>query len=295
MALGSIPPWLEVHPSDFVRAASEGAQAGLAVARLNQAADESAKRAAEHGKEFEEAQSLRKWEQQQQMQMHADQIRAALQKSKDDLAARTMYQRSMMDARSKSEAETMRHNLATEGKTSSAPEELTTTTKDGKTFQQRGGKWYHIPDLRAPTDTMSFKVPAVEAKPAVPAQPAIPKSKVLGILIPFTGRDAVPGSPAVAGHPDYTRIKHVPIGFDPMNPTAGGTAPPVTPAAMTPGPTMPTVLSKDQWDALPPGTQYLNKEGRKFKKPDAPEATPPVSDPIPEPDAPPVDDNEEER
>src|SRR5450631_2168025 len=111
MALGTLPPWLDVRPEQFVRAASEGAQAGLAVARLNQAADEAATRAAEHGKEFEEAQALRKWEQQQQMQMHAEQMRSALQKSKDDLAARTMYQRSMMEARSKSEAETMRHNL----------------------------------------------------------------------------------------------------------------------------------------------------------------------------------------
>jgi hypothetical protein len=105
MALSGLPPWLDVHPSDFVRAASEGAQAGLAVARLNQAADEAATRAAEHGKEFEEAQALRKWEQQQQMQMHAERMREDFQKSKDDLAARTMYQRSMMEARTQAETD----------------------------------------------------------------------------------------------------------------------------------------------------------------------------------------------
>jgi hypothetical protein len=103
MALSGLPPWLQISPEQFVRAASEGAQAGLAVARLNREADEAAQRAGQQGREFEEAQALRQWEQQQQMQMHAQQMQAAQKKSEDELAARTMYQRSMMEARVQAE------------------------------------------------------------------------------------------------------------------------------------------------------------------------------------------------
>jgi len=44
MAIGQIPPWLDVNPSQFVRAGQEGAEAGLGVARLRQSAQSDAAR-----------------------------------------------------------------------------------------------------------------------------------------------------------------------------------------------------------------------------------------------------------
>jgi len=40
MALGSLPPWLDVTPSSFVQAGQEGANAGIASAHLQQSADQ---------------------------------------------------------------------------------------------------------------------------------------------------------------------------------------------------------------------------------------------------------------
>ena len=91
------------------------------------------------------------------------------------------------------------------------PEELTTTTKDGKTYQLRGGKWYHIPDLKSPTDTLTETIPASEGSPGSPALLDRPKKTILGIPIPFTGQEAAPAVPAVPAHGEMRRTRHIPV------------------------------------------------------------------------------------
>lgn len=72
MALGSIPPWLNVSPSDFVRAAQMGAETGLAVARTRQAADQFAREMEFKQWEAQQAQELRR----EEMQRRAEQQKA---------------------------------------------------------------------------------------------------------------------------------------------------------------------------------------------------------------------------
>lgn len=52
MALGTIPPWLDVSPALFQRAVESGAQAGLGLARLRDASRESALARAQRDAEF---------------------------------------------------------------------------------------------------------------------------------------------------------------------------------------------------------------------------------------------------
>lgn len=77
MALGSLPPWLNVSPSDYLRAAQSGAAMGHAIAES----------------------SLRAWEQQQRMQMAQAQQQTAKQQFQQEMGLRqaqlaaTMQQR----------------------------------------------------------------------------------------------------------------------------------------------------------------------------------------------------------
>lgn len=283
MALSGLPPWLDVHPSDFVRAASEGAQAGLAVARLNQAADEAAQRAAEHGKEFEEAQALRKWEQQQQMQMHAEQMRAAFQKSKDDLEARTMYQRSMIDARKQAEKDRMdtaNQNLdfrrqtqgwhqsrfdlekqkfdaqiSREGKKLSGEDSANVKVLEGQVRQLNAAALN--PNMNDPDGTKktelqnraeSLRMQILGIYRAASTGPGsaggttpqpIPEPMAPGSSGKLGGPGGYLSAPTDTGSAPIPDIQPGWQNIPGINPTTGGTAPPVAPAAIPPSPSMP--------------------------------------------------------
>jgi hypothetical protein len=303
MALGSIPPWLDVKPSDFVHAAAMGAEAGLQVAKMRQAAEESAanrgQRASEHSAEME----LRQFERQQQMQMRAEEIQAQREKSRGELQARMDYNTANLELRKKDEKdktdqqviqnkrlqadldERIRKNAAAEENTT--PEDLTTKTLNGKTFQLRGGKWYHIPEYKSPTDTITETIPAAEPKEAVPAQPA-------GTGFLGTGLFASPAqaaSPAIPGHGEMKRTRHVPQNLDPT----AGTAPlPGIPDIGTPAlsiPAMPTFTAapKNKSDRKT-GETYMTPKGPHTWNGDAWEAyAPPSHDEKTVPDLPPVE------
>ena len=94
----------------------------------------------------------------------------------------------------------------------SAAEQLTTTQKDGLTYQLRGGKWYHIPSSNPLMDTVTEKIPAFEH--GTPASPEIPAAQHWYGDQPF-----VPAKPAVEAHGEITRTRKVPSGL-PTFPTA---------------------------------------------------------------------------
>lgn len=87
----SLPPWLEIKPSDFLHAAASGAEAGLAVARLNQQAEESAANRGSRTAEMQAQRELQQWEHEQAAQLRAEEIASAREKSRAELSARTAY------------------------------------------------------------------------------------------------------------------------------------------------------------------------------------------------------------
>ena len=119
--LGSVPPWLDVKPSDFVHAAAMGAEAGLQVAKMRQAAETT-----------NAEMQLRAFEHEQQMQMRAEEIQAQRERSNAELQARMSYNMANREMRQETEKtrtaqqdiqnkrmqadleERMRHNTATE-------------------------------------------------------------------------------------------------------------------------------------------------------------------------------------
>jgi hypothetical protein len=62
MAIGNVPTWLQVNPSDFVRAGSAGAEAGLGAARVAQEAAALKQRAAQEAARLSHAEHLQSME-----------------------------------------------------------------------------------------------------------------------------------------------------------------------------------------------------------------------------------------
>ena len=285
MALGTLPPWLDVRPEQFVRAASEGAQAGLAVARLNREADEAAQRSGQQGREFEEAQALRKWEQQQAMQMHAEQMREKQKEQQQQLSALTAYRQSMNEARTQAEkdrmasykanqsrfaadlAERSRHNLATEGKISGIkgtpiwhPADATTGAPGY--FESATGTVHLAPKAAANPDP---RIKMIQNELAMHERAIASGNDAIsaGVNAGNTHTDFADAlrndlldlqrqsgrtsiPPGYNGSPATRPNATMPAGFDPNNPISASTIPPVTPAVLPPGPAMPT------FPALPP-------------------------------------------
>jgi hypothetical protein len=160
---------------------------------------------------------------------------------------------------------------ATFGKSAAGQEYVTEPTGEAR--------WGAAP-ARAPTDTVTETIPAVEGSPAVPAQPA---SK--GFLGFFAHPD-IPSQPAILGHGDLKRTRHVPIQIDTASgslmdayraKTATGTAPTAT------GTAPPQITTQEQYDALAPGSIYIGKGGKRYRKPG--DAKPPSifkDEPVPE-------------
>jgi multidrug efflux pump subunit AcrA (membrane-fusion protein) len=99
----SVPPWLDVHPSDFVRAAQAGAALGAQIseaqARINAAAQARAQAA---------------WEFQQQMRERAQQRQAEERRASAQLEAATRYHLATLEEARQRARETSSHNAALE-------------------------------------------------------------------------------------------------------------------------------------------------------------------------------------
>jgi hypothetical protein len=112
--LGQIPPWLDVKPSDFVRAAQMGAEAGLQVARMNQAAQEAAEARASRAGEAAADRALRQFEMQQQMELKAQQMAEEREKSKAELESKMAYNMANLGLRKGTQSETAKRDKALE-------------------------------------------------------------------------------------------------------------------------------------------------------------------------------------
>lgn len=77
MALGSLPPWLQINPSDYLRATQAGVQAGHAIADSTQ----------------------RAWEQQQQMQMDQQKLEEAAAEKRQQQGALSQYRAAQLAER----------------------------------------------------------------------------------------------------------------------------------------------------------------------------------------------------
>lgn len=120
-----------------------------------------------------------------------------------------------------------------------------------------------IPPVRpSPTEleTVTETIPAVEGVPAVPPVPAKPLINILGVPIPFTGKAAVPGFPGVEARGERKITRKIPAKAQ----TEVKTAPLSDVTETEPG--FPKVTSKAQYDALKPGTIYIGKDGKKYRK-----------------------------
>jgi len=71
MPLSGVPPWLNVGPTDFLRAAQAGAQLGLERERLREQSKEAADRLAESERESDAAHAIQQSELQQRSQQEA--------------------------------------------------------------------------------------------------------------------------------------------------------------------------------------------------------------------------------
>lgn len=98
MSTLSIPPWLNVSPGDFVKAAQMGAEAGLSVARLRQAAEEAAANRDQSAQEFnarmqqaKRDEEFKHWEAQQANALAAQKMQQQAELSGATLGARTAY------------------------------------------------------------------------------------------------------------------------------------------------------------------------------------------------------------
>ena len=115
----------------------------------------------------------------------------------------------------------------------SQEELLTKRDKEGNLFQNRGGRWYHIPDVKAPTDTETTIIPGTVGQEGVPAVPS-QSGSILGIPVPWGGKPAIPAIPAIQGTPTIRRTRKVPSDLSTIGSATATTSASAIPTAVTP-------------------------------------------------------------
>lgn len=121
--MATIPPWLNVQPSDFSGALLKGLQTGLSIAEMrNQTTENQANRQAAWDK-AQEAAALAVWERQQQAELEREKLAQEYATERARLAATEAYRQGELGIRGESNkidreqlAEAARHNLAVEAK-----------------------------------------------------------------------------------------------------------------------------------------------------------------------------------
>jgi hypothetical protein len=223
--ISPLTPWTAVGPDHYLRASQQGFEQGAAIATAQNRTKELAAQRALQQSELNQREQLARWEMGQRQQQAAADLRAREQDTAATLALRREYEMGRLaDADAKLSQPEIRtgpngsiweRNSKTGGWTnpvtaSETSEELKTITQDGESFQQRGGKWYHIPRYKPPTDTVLEITAEVPGKAAIPGTPA--KSGLFGLPFELLGAEpATPGTPAVPGTPEIRRTRRVPI------------------------------------------------------------------------------------
>jgi hypothetical protein len=250
--ISPITPWTAVGPDHYLRASHQGFEQGAAIATAQNRTKEVAAQRALQQSELDQREQLARWEMGQRQQQAAEALRARENDTAATLALRREYEMGRLaDADVAAQDRLLRltqpeirtgpngaiweRNSKTGAWTnpvtaSETSEELKTITQDGESFQQRGGKWYHIPRYKPPTDTITEVTPATSGEEAVPGTPAT--SGLFGLPFSFLGaKPAIPGTPAIPGRPEIRRTRRVPVdlseekGAFPLLPQGGTNAP----------------------------------------------------------------------
>jgi len=241
MALGSIPPWLNIQPNDFLQATQSGAQAGLAIAEMRQRSVERAQAIAEarvrrqqEAWEFGErmrqaaveAAALREYRQGQLSGNEAD--RLAMMDYRNRALSSTAERAGIDDALAKERfQEERRHNIATEGISMQRAEEAVKTGKaeivshpeaPGMLFLRQpntGHETLISPTKKTDPDDFYTVTERIEESPGIPGTPEVPAQKRKLGGIDWLRKDIPhqPAMPEVPAHGDYTITRKVPSGM----------------------------------------------------------------------------------
>ena len=210
MALGEIPPWLNVSPPDYLRAIQAGGAAGLGIAEARNRAREAAARTAEAQRQA----AQREWEFNERMRQAAAEQASGEALKQAQLAQQEKYQEGMLGYHNRSLDDAMtRAGMQADAK--------------GNLLDLRAQHYNDLMDWRnrelglreqvaankmQPTDyeTVTEETPAVEGIPGTPAIPA-EKRSLLGMDWLMPDKPAVPAYAGVPGIPKMTHTRRVPI------------------------------------------------------------------------------------
>ncbi len=219
MALDSLPPWLNVGPTDYLRAVQAGGSAGLGIAESQNRAREAAARRDDAAR----AAAQQQWEFGERMRQAAEEHaskdvleRAHLDQQAAQLAQQGQYQTGMLGYHNRSLDDAM------------ARAEMQNQQK-GELLDLRDRHYADLMDWRnqlmdqrerlaankvGPTDyeTVTETVPEVTSE--IPAQPARPfeKKSLLGIDWLWPDQQASPATPAIEPHGERKITKRLRIG-----------------------------------------------------------------------------------
>src|SRR5678816_3049513 len=131
MALGEIPPWLNVQPSDYLRAVQAGGAAGLGIAEAQNRAREAANRLAaaqqEQAARMQDAQraaAQREWEFGERMRQAAEENASGNALKQQQLEQQGRYQEGMLGYHQRQQGELSAHNQAMESISADKAERL---------------------------------------------------------------------------------------------------------------------------------------------------------------------------
>jgi len=274
----SIPPWLNVGPTDYLHAVQAGGAAGLGIAEAQNRAREAANRLAaaqqEQAARMQEAQraaAQREWEFGERMRQAAEENASSDAFKREQLAQTGRYQEGMLSNRDRALADAMeRAAMQNEAK--------------GQMLDLRAQHYGDLQDWRnrelalreeaaqnkmRPTDyeTVTEETPAVPGEPGTPAIPGEQRS-LLGIDWLMPDKPAIPANPGTPTIPKITHTRRVPIN----QPQEGSLMDSIANPALDEEPDsdaqsgIPVVTSKAEFDALPSGAIYINN-GKSYQKP----------------------------
>lgn len=223
MALGTIPPWLDVRPEQFVRAAASGAEAGISAARSAAAESEAADRLRlayatleSQERRADEAAQAKLQAAQAALDLRAQQMESLDAYRQGRLAQMGDIAAGRQDIASATLAERTRHNIATEEISESKARDMI-ARGIGRPVQlpEIPGKWF----IQQPSGTLTPVSPEFRAPTGV--------FDAAGNLLSVTGAVADPSlskfiSPESATALGVTNAPVVPRGTPPPAPAGPG-------------------------------------------------------------------------
>lgn len=180
MALGTIPPWLDVRPEQFVRAAASGAEAGISAARAAAAESEAADRLRlayatleSQERRADEAAQAKLQAAQAALDLRAQQMESLDAYRQGRLAQMGDIAAGRQDLASATLAERTRHNIATEEISEAKAREMIARGV-GKAVQipELPGKWF----IQQPSGTLTPVSPEFKAPTVVTDAAGVPLS-----------------------------------------------------------------------------------------------------------------------